>query len=201
MQALQARVTLLSTDPFRGQNAARFEVREGDVEPDTGSSRAEVTGPTFDEGQDIYVRDAIRIPAGNTFSAPWQLIDQLHEKPWTGSPGIAVFLDAERRISISNGTGSPFYWQGPRLELERWYELIYRDNLSQDPTQGFVEVWLNGHPQTLTNGATRMYGRTIETPETYLKAGIYRSKFSTGTSIVEHADLGVGPTLASVLGR
>jgi hypothetical protein len=198
VQSLEDRATTPTSDPFEGPRAARFEVRPGDVEPDTGSQRSEVSGPTFNEGEDLYIRDAISVPAGSTFEGPWQIIQQLHEEDWNGSPGIAVFLDSKPSLRISAGDGSPTYWTSSTLENDRWYDLIYRVKLSQDPSVGFIEVWLDGVQQTLDNGQTRAYGETIQTPQTYIKAGIYRSKSSTGTSIVEHDSIVIGTSYEAV---
>ncbi|MFL5897548.1 MAG: heparin lyase I family protein [Solirubrobacterales bacterium] len=199
VQAAPGRLTLSTKEPYEGEANARFEVRTGDVEPETGSARAEVSGPTFEEGQDLYVRDAIKIPTANTFSGPWQIIQQLHENDWGGSPGIAVFLDSDRQIHLGAGDGTPRYWEGPQLERERWYDLVYRVHLSRSSAEGFIEVWLDGVQQTLVNGDTRAYGQTIQTESTYLKVGIYRSSSSTGTSVVEHDEIVVGTTLESVI--
>jgi Polysaccharide lyase len=198
VQSLSSRATLFSSGAFEGSQAARFEVQQGDVEPDTGSQRSEVSGPTFDEGEDLYIRDAIRVPSGNTFNVPWQIVQQLHEEDWSGSPGMAVMLDNKHSLKLGSGDGSRTFWQGPVVQSDRWYDLVYRVNLSQDPGSGFVEVWLNGAQQTLANGQTRIYGETIQAAQTYLKAGIYRSKSSTGTSIVEHDAIVVGSSYAAV---
>jgi Polysaccharide lyase len=198
VQSLSSRATLFTSGAFQGNQAARFEVRQGDVEPDTGSQRSEVSGPTFKEGQDLYFRDAIRVPAANSFSVPWQIVQQLHEENWNSSPGVAVFLENDHALRIGAGDGSPKFWQGPVLQSDRWYDLVYRVNLSQSSSTGFIEVWLDGVQQKLVNGQTRIYGQTTQMPETYLKAGIYRSKTSTGTSIVEHDAITVGTSLASV---
>jgi hypothetical protein len=200
VQSLEGRAQLVDGSSFSGQANARFEVREGDVEPETGSNRSEVSGPTFNAGEDIYVRDAIRVPSSNTFDGSWQIIQQLHETEWGGSPGIAVFLDSGRALQLGAVDGSPTYWNGPPLQPDRWYELVYRVNLSQDSAVGFVEIWLDGVQQTLAGGDTRAYGQTIQTSQTYLKAGIYRSRTSSGTSVVEHDDIVVGTSLAAVLG-
>ena len=200
VQSLPGRASTVASDPFEGKKAAHFEVRPGDVEPDTGSQRSEVSGPTFKEGEDLFFRDAIRVPSGNTFEGPWQIVQQLHEEDWNGSPGMAVFLNSAPALRIGAGDGSPTYWNSTQLETDRWYELIYRVNLSQDASVGFVEVWLDGTQQSLVNGQTRMYGQTIQKAETYLKAGIYRSKSSTGTSIVEHDSIVVGTSYAAVTG-
>ncbi len=198
LQSLSDRASLVSDGAFEGSQAARFEVQAGDVEPETGSQRSEVSGPTFNEGEDLYVNDAIRIPAGNTYSVPWQIVQQLHEEDWGGSPGMAVMLDNERALTLGSGDGSRTFWEGPALQADRWYDLTYRVNLSQDPSTGFVEVWLDGVQQKLANGQTRIYGETIQAAQTYLKAGIYRSKSSTGTSIVEHDAIAVGTSYAAV---
>ena len=198
VQSLSSRAALFSTGVFQGTQAASFEVRQGDVEPDTGSQRSEVSGPTFNQGEDLYVHDAIRVPSGNTFSAPWQIIEQLHEEDWSGSPGMAVFLDNSHSLRLGAGDGSPTFWQGPALQPDRWYDLVYRVNLSQSAGSGFVEVWLDGAQQKLVNGQARVYGQTIQAAQTYLKAGIYRSKSSSGTSIVDHDAIAVGTSYAAV---
>jgi Polysaccharide lyase len=198
VQSLSSRATLFSAGAFEGSQAARFEVRDGDVEPDTGSERSEVSGPTFKEGDDLYVRDAIRVPSTNTYSAPWQIIQQWHEEEWLSSPGMAVFLEDNRALRLGPGDSSHTFWKSAPLQSDRWYDLIYRVNLSQDPSTGFVEVWLDGDQQALANGQTRAYGQTTQMPETYLKAGIYRSKSSTGTSIVEHDAIVVGTSYSAV---
>ncbi|HKB50523.1 MAG TPA: heparin lyase I family protein [Solirubrobacterales bacterium] len=198
VQSLPGRATLSSVNPFQGTKAARFEVRAGDVEPDTGAQRSEVSGPTFNEGEDLYIRDAIRIPSTNTFSTSWQIIQQLHEENWNSSPGMALFLDPSNVLTLRAGDGSPTFWESAKLQRDRWYDLVYRVKLSQSSSTGFVEVWLDGAQQTLANGQTRRYGQTIQAAQTYLKAGIYRSGSSTGTSIVEHDDIVVGTSLSAV---
>jgi hypothetical protein len=198
VQSLSYRASLLTSGAFEGGQAARFEVQSGDVEPETGSQRSEVSGPTFDEGQDLYVRDAIRIPSGNTYEGPWQIIQQWHEEDWNGSPGVAVFLDEDRQLTLGPGDSSRTLWDSAPLQSDRWYDLIYRVNFSQDSSVGFVEVWLDGVPQTLDNGQNRIYAQTTQTDATYLKAGIYRSKSSSGTSVVEHDAILVGTSYAAV---
>ena len=200
VQSIPSRATLFSAGVFQGSNAARFEVRDGDIEPDTGSERSEVSGPTFDEGQDIYVRDAIRVPGATSFQGSWQIIQQLHETDWGGSPGIAVFLSSSRVLQLGAGAGSPTHWRSDQLQADRWYDLVYRIKLSRDPGVGFVEVWLDGVQQTLLNGQIRSYGQTIQTAHTYLKAGIYRARSSTGTSLVEHDNIVIGTSLGTVMG-
>ncbi|MEZ5079034.1 MAG: heparin lyase I family protein [Solirubrobacterales bacterium] len=198
-QALPGRIKRSRFKPRFGGKAIRFEVRPGDVEPATGSGRAELSGPTFDEGDDIYVHDGIRVPRAASFRGPWQIVQQLHETDWGGSPGIAVFLDGDRRLRIAAGDGSPRFWRGPRLKPNRWYSLTYRVMLSGSSSAGFVEVWLNGVHRTVRGNRYRAVGQTIQTSRTYIKVGIYRSRSSTGRSVVEHSRVMVGTSLGAVL--
>jgi hypothetical protein len=187
VQALSDGASIFSDGAFSG-SAAHFEVHDGDVEPETGSERAEVSGPSFEEGQDLYVRDTIRVPSSSDSDTDWQLIQQLREHDWGGSPGMAD----DRDLNIGAGDSTPMYWEGPELQPDRWYDLVFRVHLSQDWDEGFVEVWLDGVPQEMLNGDTRIYGQTIQRPRNYLKAGIYRSPSSTGTTVVEHDNVIVG---------
>lgn len=190
VQSIKERATIVPSS--QGGSAARFEVRPGDAEPDTGSPRSEVSGPTFDEGQELYIRDDILIPSGVTIDGEWQIIQQLHDDPWSGSPAVAVFLDEGPIFRIAAGDGSPRFWESGKLQFDRWYKLVYRVKLSRDPKVGLVEVWLDG--QRLGT----YYGQTIQAPHTYLKAGIYRSKSHTGTSIILHDNIIVGTSLDAV---
>jgi hypothetical protein len=185
VQALPSRARLVHASPFEGRANARFEVRPGDVEPDTGSQRAEVSGPTFHEGDDLYVRTAFRVPPGNSFRGPWQLIQQFHDESDTGSPGTAVFLTSDQRLKVGAGDSTQIDWTSPALRNNRWYELVYRVKFSRNPDVGFVEVWFDGHHQRLGNGHFRDYGTTMHLSEAYLKTGIYRSQYSTGVSLIE----------------
>ncbi|HEY2717333.1 MAG TPA: heparin lyase I family protein [Solirubrobacterales bacterium] len=185
VQALPGRVRLVRHSPYEGRANARFEVRPGDVEPDTGSQRAELSGPTYHEGQDLYVRTAFRVPPANSFRGPWELVQQFHDESDTGSPGTAVFFTSDGHLRVGAGDSSQIDWNSPKLKINRWYELVYRVKFSRDPHVGFVEVWLDGRHQRLGNGQFRDYGETMHLSEAYLKTGIYRSQYSTGTSVIE----------------
>jgi hypothetical protein len=173
------------------------------VEPDTGSERSEISlsGQDLHENQDLYVRDALRIPRGSAIGDSWLIVNQLHESDWGGSPGIAVFVDAGPSIEIGSGDGSRRFLERTPLQYDRWHDLVYRVNLSRDPAAGFVEAWLDGAPLTLANGQTRMYGKTIQAARAYLKAGIYRGRSHGGTTVVEHDEIAIGTTLDAVIGH
>lgn len=200
VQSLRSRARVFAGGAAASGHAARFEVHDGDEEPDTGSERSEISlsGPDFREGQELYFRDMIRIPRGSSIGGSWQIINQLHEHDWGGSPGIAVFLEPGPSIAIGAGDGSPTFLERAALDFDRWHDLVYRVKLSRDPGTGFVEVWLDGVPLELANGRQRIYGQTIQAERAYLKAGIYRGRSHDGTSVVEHDNIVVGTTLAAV---
>jgi hypothetical protein len=203
VQSLRERATITPSGAFGSSRAARFEVRDGDIEPDTGSERSEISlsGQDLREGQDVYVRDALRIPRGSAIGDSWVIVNQLHESDWGGSPGIAVFVDSGPTIEIGSGDGDRRFLDSTPLQYDRWHDLIYRVNLSRDPAVGFVEVWLDGSPLTLANGETRIYGKTIQAARAYLKAGIYRGRSHGGTTVVEHDEIAIGTTLDAVAGH
>lgn len=200
VQALDRRATIVSPGAFDSDHAARFEVRDGDEEPDTGSERAEVSGPTVREGQELYVRDSFRIPSGSSIGTSWTIINQLHEEEWDGSPGLAVFLEPDPcpSLEIAAGGGSPTFVDDVPLEFDRWHDLVYRVKLSQDPDAGFVEAWLDGRRLRLSGGRARAEGQTLQGSRAYLKAGIYRSG-STGTTVVEHDNITIATSLDAAL--
>lgn len=203
LQSLRHRATIVGNGAFDSSHAARFEVHEGDAEPDTGSERSEISlsGPDFGEGDDLYVRDVLRVPRGSAIEDSWLIVNQLHESDWGGSPGIAVFLGEGPSIEIGSGDGNREFLGRTPIEFDRWHDLVYRVNLSRDPGVGFVEVWLDGVQLTLANGQTRIYGQTIQAARAYLKAGIYRGSSNDGTTVVEHDDITVATSFEAATGR
>jgi hypothetical protein len=180
--------------------AARFEVRPGEYEPDTGSQRAEVTlaNPKFYEGADVWVYDKVRWSTADTANPAWEVVDQFHDgsaisgdPSANGSPPIALMRYGQQ-IRITNGKGSPVYWNGPTVERGRWYELVYHIKFSK--TAGEVEAFWNG------TKVASYKGPTMNSEYTYFKAGIYRAKETlTGISVVEHDEIGVATSFEALL--
>ena len=123
--------------------------------------------------ESIFVRDEIRIPSGYSYTAPGSWSTSCTSR--LGRPRDRHLHRTQPSDPLRPRLERPDLLGGPILELERWYTLVYHVYLSNDPKQGYVELWWNGVQQTLTNGSTRMYGETIYTTQTYIKAGIYRS--------------------------
>lgn len=179
--------------------AARFEVRPGEFEPDTGSQRSEVTlaSPKFYEGDQIWVYDKLRWSVSDTAAPAWEVVDQFHDgskisgDPTAGGSPAFALLRYGQQIRLANGKGSPTYWTGPNVERGRWYELVYRIKFSK--TAGEVEAFWDGVP------VAHFKGVTMNSEYTYLKAGVYRAKETlTGISVTEHDEIAIATSLAAL---
>jgi Polysaccharide lyase len=187
VQSERGRVTFgaANPSPFEGSHRARFEVRPGDEA--ASGNRAEVTGPSFEEGSERWIRQAIYVPSGTATERGWRLVMQFHAFGG-GSPPLAVFLESGRdlRFEVGHGDSSTFDWRGPRIQRNRWYAIALHVRFSPNPSQGFVEVYFNGRRQRLTNGRTRRYRATSEDGGAYYKTGIYRDDDIDQTDVVFH---------------
>jgi hypothetical protein len=187
VQSAPGRVTVGTSDPapFEGSHRGRFEVRAGDSA--ANGNRAEVTGPDFSEGSERWIRQAIYVPTGSATESGWRLVAQFHSFGG-GSPPLALFLDAGANPSFELGYGdsSTFDWNGPTIQRNRWYDVVLHVRFSSDSSTGFVEVYLDGRLQTLTNGQTRRYRATSASGGAYYKTGIYRSSSIGQTDVIYH---------------
>ncbi len=202
-QCLDDRLSVGSKRPaaFEGSDRARLEVRDGDEEPDTGSERCELVGPSLPGDGERWYRQAIYIPSSADPPDGWEIMAQWYSN-YGGSPPLALFHNygLPMRWSLRRGDSSRTYWRSSKLGRDRWHEIVVGVYLSQRPSKGWVEVWLDGKQQRLKNGRTRMYGATRGASRGSFKTGIYRSPASTGTS-VEYVDgYRVGRSRESVMG-
>ena len=195
-QALPGRATIKHGASFCGDAHARFEVLPGDVEPETGSNRAEVTGPTYSEGDDLWYRQATRLGDDFPDEDEFQIVSQW--KSGDGSPPVALFVEDDASLVLRRGD-EPFteFWRGPAT-TGVWIDLIVHIKFSEDPSEGFVEVWRDGHRQTMENGEERIYGETIDGDTGYVKLGYYRASSHEAPGVVFHDGFRVGASLADV---
>ena len=186
-QSAPGRVTFGTSGPapFQGSHWGRFEVQPGDEA--ASGNRAEVTGPDFDEGDERWIRQAIYVPSGTATESGWRLVAQFHNRGG-GSPPVALFLESDSGLSfeVGHGDSSTFDWNGPAIQRNRWYDITLHIKFSSNPAEGFVEVYLDGQRQTMTNGQPRRYRATLEDGGAYYKTGIYRSDSIGQTDVVYH---------------
>lgn len=196
LQALPGRATIESGDSFCGSSHARFEIQPGDVEPETQASRAEVTGPAFSAGDDLWFRQATQLVSGFPEEGRYQIVSQW--RSGSGSPPLALFVEDDTTLVLRRGD-SPYteFWRGG-ASTGTWIDLIFHIKFSQRSSAGFVEVWRDGRRQTMENGELRMNGQTLRGDTGNSKLGYYRNPGHEGTGVVLHDNYLIGRSLAAV---
>jgi hypothetical protein len=200
-QCLRERISVGSKGPaaFDGRYRVRVEVRDDDVEPETEGERCQLVGPALPDERELWFRQAIYVPSTSDPPTGWEIMSQWYTVS-DGSPLLALFNNKglPMRWSLRRGDSSMSYWHSRELARDQWHEIVVGVFLSEAPTRGWVEVWLDGKQQTLENGGTRMHGQTRGPVPGPFTTGIYRNPDSSGTSIKYMDDYSIGPTRESV---
>jgi hypothetical protein len=215
---LAGRITRVISPVSLGSYSGRFDVEPADVDPVTGyRGRCELSGPQFPNERELWVRDAIRWPAGYHATVPgeWHTNSQWHGSGGRGNAVLALLAMGNPISSVrySHGSGNYDYWRasdnGITIQPDRWYTFVWHIRFSMNPAVGYVEMWVDGVRQTMTGGGERRYGPTASpcyppNPATcpssiiYPKLGIYRSSGRAYSNVVWHDHFQVGDTAASV---
>lgn len=169
----------------------RFEVRQGDKDPDTGKMRAELALSThLDEEDDLWVHHVFRRGLDDSgVPNSYLLVEQFHEWDDIGQPAHGGMLGPDGRFYLGNKL---HFWTGPIVAKGATVDLLYRIKLSQG-SDGLVEPFWNGVVEPVYKGPT-MLG-----PSVFPKAGLFRGSESTGTSVIEHRKFAIGTTKEIVL--
>lgn len=162
-------------------SAARFEVRPGDLasngersEIDTGSGSG---ANIFHEGDNCYLQERIKIGPGidpasqiSTTANNFYILNQWHAG--SGSPPLTLQIRPDGSLSVgSNGVGTvPYKPIVAKYVADQWYDIDIHFIMSNDPSIGGVEAWLNGQQVVPWTP-----GRTMGDADSYLKIGQYRS--------------------------
>jgi hypothetical protein len=186
-------------DAYSGERSARFEVRPGDEA--AGGNRAELAGPSFDEGDEVWFRQSIRVDSESAVAGGWQEVVQ-YSANGEGPPAVALLTEpagaGDRfRLKLADGDGGDVYWRSPELERDAWHDVGVRVLFSSGQ-DGEVSVWLDGSRETLANGEETMTGSTFEFGDAYFKTGVYRSDSHDETSIVLHDRIRMGRSAGDV---
>jgi Polysaccharide lyase len=151
-QCLSERISVGSGRPaaFAGRYRARLEVRDRDVEPQTGSERCELVGAELPRERERWFRQAIYVPTASDPPDSWQIMAQWYSNSG-GSPPLALFNDTglPMRWSLRSGDSTRVYWRSRELRRNRWHEIVVGVYLSESRKRGWVEVWLDGRRQQL----------------------------------------------------
>jgi len=184
---------------FSGDRSARFEVRPGDEA--AGGNRAELAGPSFSEGDEVWFRQAIRVDLDSAVAGGWQEVVQ-YSANGEGPPALALLTEPAGegggfRLRLGDGDGGDVYWRSPELERDTWHDVGVRVLFSSEQ-DGEISAYLDGSEQTLENGEHTMTGSTFEFGKAYFKTGIYRSDSHDEPSIVYHDRIRMGRSAGDV---
>lgn len=196
-QSYSARI---EQDPVKG-NAARFEVRPGDVPPFGGGERSEVQGGDEtggSEGQTRWYRFSTKFDPSfplNHAELGWGLTNQWHARNAGGSPPVSWTVDdksgywsltIEKQSAPSVYLGTMPIFETP-LNVGQWHDVTMQISWSASDDKGWIRLWHNGQRQTFVDGSDTFFVRTLipGTSGVYYKEGIYRQPTSS-TDIVYH---------------
>jgi hypothetical protein len=87
-------------------------------------------------------------------------------------------------------------WAKP-LITGKWFSVVLAIKESKDPAQGYIELWIDGVPQVLHGGSTRMACRTLDGAYTDPKWGVYHTYDNSDMTNLIHG-LRIGTDYASV---
>lgn len=206
------------SDAVKG-NAGRFEVRNGDVPPFGGGERSEVSAGSSStttmgtEGQirwyEFSTKFDVNFPM-NHKDLGWGTTNQWHAPSDCCSPpvewGPSNSANGQWSLVLNRQSAPGVFLSSPEvfitpLDRGNWHNIKMEIKWSTSDTVGYVRVWQNGVPQTLTNGSTTYFGRTLTPGDAnggYYKEGYYRKAGIPATGIIYHAGFHVATTEAGL---
>lgn len=158
----------------------------------SNGARAELVGPSWKEGDNVWYRWQTRFPGWYGITPKWQLLTQFHQ---ISDVGIGVPLHfALHGVRLSMRVMGPTYdaigdYNGGILwttEMQRnqEYDFLLNVSWSKDPTKGWVELFVNG-----TQVVKRTYRATLADDGVYLKQGLYRDRTIDFPQTVYHSGM------------
>jgi hypothetical protein len=183
-------------------DAARFEVRKGDVPAFGGGERAEVQGDVAStggtEGDVRWYRFSTKFDATfprNHADLGWGVTNQWHPDSDVGSPPVSWTVGMRNgywSLTIAKQSAPDAYLNtysifDTPLAPGQWHDVTMQIRWSESDTVGSIKLWLNGVAQKFADGSETYVGRTLipGTRAVYYKEGMYRAPMAP-TDIVYH---------------
>jgi|GEM_PF-5551232 len=223
-QSCPSGATIVTSPVKSGRYAVKFTVGDNDTQancPDVPSEnpRAQLVGPLGDDAlfpptapdnDDTYIGLSVFIPNGFPSTPSWFVINEQFGYPYGGSPTNEIDING-RTFGINNhqidSNGKDTWsrvWDAPNtIHYGQWENFVEHIKWSTDPSVGYIEVWYNGVMQTLTNGTTRYYEKTIDPTinggwNTVIINQYRPVEYPMGTLTLYQDDIRVGTTYDSV---
>jgi hypothetical protein len=90
----------------------------------------------------------------------WMQIMEIYGQPYAGIPPIAMYVIGNR-LTLGE-TPTPIWTAHTPIVKNAWQDVVLRVNFSTNPAVGYVQLWLNGVPQTFINHSTRYDEATLK---------------------------------------
>ncbi len=176
-----------------GRYALKATVLQGD-NPIAGASgnRTELTYTSYEaSGTERYYRWQTKFAEDFPSADAWQLYTQWHHEGPSGSPPVEFVV---RKEDLYLNVVGERVWEMP-LERGRWIDFVFHVKWSPDPSEGFVELYVDGE-KVLDKlpRATQFPGEL-----NYLKQGLYRDTTVQPVGVVYHDGMTIGTDLADVM--
>ncbi len=173
------RLQVVQSPVREGVYALRASVQQGDIPIGSSGNRNELVYQSYEpRGSEYYYRWSTMFDKSFPTAQTWQVFTDWHHNGCCGSPPVEFDVVGEE---IQFQAGYVHLWQMP-LVRGVWLDFIFHARWSDDPSEGFVELYVDGEqvvPKTLV--ATQFPGML-----NYLKQGLYRDASISPEGIVYH---------------
>jgi hypothetical protein len=158
----------------------------------------------FREGLERYIGWSTYVPADHPNPTSWFNMAEFgytgNTMPPTwmelrGDGHFALIYDATRQHILK--------WRSTVPLKGAWHDFVIRILFHRNPAIGFAELWVDGVPQTMANGQTRIYYSTLNPAElasalSHLHICNYRDRYQMLWSTIYHDAVKVGDSYTAV---
>lgn len=186
------RLEVVRSPVREGTYALKTRVAQGDNPIGASGNRNELVYLSHEPpGSEFYYRWSTMFDDSFPSAETWQVFTDWHHEGCCGSAPIEFYvLGEEIRLQAGGNT----VWSTP-LVRGRWIDFVFHVKWSNDPLEGFVELYRNSERVLPKTPVPTMYPGM----QNYLKQGLYRDSAISADGIVYHDAMVQATTLEDVL--
>lgn len=162
------RLTTDSTVVRKGTHSAKFRtLHDSDANAGTTDPWAQLQYKNmFCERDDRYLGWSWYLPADFPATIPsgsWIELGRIGTgAPWGYPPLHFAYRGSSIALVNKSNNGGWRHVASIPTQRGQWQDVVAHVKFSKSSSVGFVELWVNGQPVTLSNGSTRQYMNTID---------------------------------------